>query len=74
MDSCNYKTLDKTGKLHLDHVPIIKNSIGPGYDIRKTNPSSGGYGLLGKVYKNNGDACGNGKFLTILFKNIDFKN
>ena len=66
MDSCNYKTLQRTGKLDLNHANVIRNSIGPGFDLRKTNSNKGGFSTLGKAYRNNGNACGSGKFLTKL--------
>ena len=69
MDSCNYKTLNRTGRFDPNHASVIKNSVGPGYDLGKTNCSAGGFGTLGTAYSNNGNGCRSGRFVQRLCGN-----
>ena len=65
MSTCNYKTLNQTGKMDPTHSSIVMTPQwgAPGYDLGAPNCKTGGFGTLATAYNNNGNGCNNGHFV-----------
>lgn len=64
--SCNYKTLDQTGRIDSNHINIIMKNP---YTPRKIFYPRNNFASLGTAYNNSGNGCTNGLFVRPLCGN-----